>query len=218
LVESFYVESLDIYERLSQIHPDAYEPDLASTLNNLGNLYSDTQRFSESEAYHLRALEIRERLSQTNPDAYEPDLASTLNNLGLLYSNTQRFSESETYHLRALEIYERLSQTNPDAYVTYLTRTLTSLSYILLFLNRYSESEEYAQKALSIYPEDLMPYTNLAASLLLQGRFEEAKELYLKYKDELKDSFLSDFEEFKANNIIPQERLDDVEKIIELLK
>ena len=57
----------------------------------------------------------------------------------------------------------------------------------------------------------------MAASLLLQGRFEEAKELYLKYKDELKDSFLSDFEEFKANNIIPQERLDDVEKIIELL-
>ena len=94
---------------------------------------------------------------------------------------------------------------------------MNNLSYILLFSNKYSDSEEYAQIALSIYPEDLMPYTNLAASVLLQGRYDEAKEIYLKYKDELKNSFLDDFEEFKLNGVIPQERLNDVEKIITLL-
>ena len=62
-----------------------------------------------------------------------------------------------------------------------------------------------------------MSYTNLAASILLQGRYDEAKEIYLKYKDELKNSFLDHFEEFKLNGVIPQERLNDVEKIIKLL-
>ena len=94
---------------------------------------------------------------------------------------------------------------------------MNSLSYILLFSNKYSDSAEYAQKALSIFPEYLITYTNLAASILLQGRYDEAKEIYLKYKDELKNSFLDDFEEFELNGVIPQERLNDVEKIITLL-
>ena len=77
--------SIEIRERLSQANPEAYEPDLAASLNNLGLLYSKTQRFSDSETYHLRELDIYERLSQTHPEVYEPDLAMSLNNLGNLY-------------------------------------------------------------------------------------------------------------------------------------
>jgi tetratricopeptide (TPR) repeat protein len=94
----------------------------------------------------------------------------------------------------------------------------SNLSFFAIFTSNFSDSENYAKEALSLNPDNLGPYANLAASLLLQGRFDEAKEIYLKYKSELKDSFLSDFEKFKANNIIPQERLYDGEKIIELLK
>ena len=48
--------------------------------NNLANLYSDTQRFSESEAMYKQALAVRERLAQSNHQAYEPDLAMAYNN------------------------------------------------------------------------------------------------------------------------------------------
>ncbi len=142
----------------------------------------------------------------------------SLNNLAILYSDIQRFDDSETYYLRAIEIYERLFKQEPNVYyLKNIVRILNSLSYILLFSNKCSESEEYALKALSIFPEYLITYTNLAASILLQGRYDEAKEIYLKYKDELKCDFLDYLEKFKLNDVIPQERLNDVEKIIKLL-
>ena len=151
LVESFYVESLDIYERLSQNNPEAYEPDLARSLNCLAILYRDIQRFVDSETYHLRAIEIRERLSQNNPEAYESDLAQSLNNLGILYCDIQRFDDSETYHLRALEIRERLSQNNPEVYEPHLADSLNNLGILYNVTQRFDDSEVYYLRALDIY-------------------------------------------------------------------
>ena len=88
------------------------------TLNNLANLYSDTQWFDKAEAYYLRALEIRERLASAHPEAYESDVADTLNSLANLYYETQRFNDAEAYYLRALEIYERLFSQWPDLYAS----------------------------------------------------------------------------------------------------
>ena len=62
----YYQKALALYRRPAQSNPQAYEPDLAHALNNLANLYSDTQRFSESEAMYKEALAIRRRLAQSN--------------------------------------------------------------------------------------------------------------------------------------------------------
>ena len=86
---SYYERALSLYRLLAKSNPQTYEPDVAVTLNNLANLYQETQRFTESESLNKEALEIRRRLVHSNPQAYEPDLASTLNNLAILYQNTR---------------------------------------------------------------------------------------------------------------------------------
>ena len=80
--------AMAIYKRLADANPQACEPDLARSYNNLANLYSDTQRFTESEKMYKDALDIFKRLTEFNPQAYEPDLAATYNNLANLYSKT----------------------------------------------------------------------------------------------------------------------------------
>ena len=65
--EAYYLKYKEFRERLVQSNPQAYEPDLADSYNNLAVLYSDTQRFTESEAMHKQALAIHERLAQSNP-------------------------------------------------------------------------------------------------------------------------------------------------------
>ncbi|WP_423808918.1 tetratricopeptide repeat protein, partial [Prevotella dentalis] len=60
---------------------------MATSYNNLAVLYSDTQRFQDSEAMYKSALTIYERLAKANPQAYEPDLATSYNNLAVLYSD-----------------------------------------------------------------------------------------------------------------------------------
>ena len=217
LAEVRYRENLDIYQRLVPISPQAYEPGLATTQNNLGLLYSDTQCYGESEEMYLSAVEIYQRLSVVDPRVYEPYLATTQNNLGLLYRDTQRYGESEEMYLSAVEVYQRLTAVNPQVYEPYLVRACNNLSFLFLAQGNFEEAERYAREGSKYDFTHHTIYTNLAASLLLQGRYAEAEEIYLRYKEELKEDFLSDFEDFYRRGIIPPEREDDVERIKKLL-
>ena len=215
--EEMYLSVLTVYQRLTIANPQVYEPDLAMTQYNLGCLYSDTQRYEDSEKMYLSAMEIRRRLAVANPQVYEPDLADTQYNLGCLYYNIQRYEDSEEMYLSALEVYQRLTAVNPQVYEPYLVRACNNLSFLFLAQGNFEEAERYAREGSKYDSTYHTIYTNLAASLLLQGRYAGAEEIYLRYKEELKEDFLSDFEDFYRRGIIPPEREDDVERIKKLL-
>ena len=215
--EEMCLSAVEIYQRLSVVNPQVYEPDLAMIQNNLGNLYRDTQRYEESEEMYLSAMEIYRRLAAANPQVYESGLARTQYSLGCLYYNIQRYEESEEMYLSALEVYQRLTAVNPQVYEPYLVRACNNLSFLFLAQGNFEEAERYAREGSKYDSTHHTIYTNLAASLLLQGRYAEAEEIYLRYKEELKEDFLSDFEDFYQRGIIPPEWEDDVERIKKLL-
>jgi len=215
--EKLCLSAMEIRRRLAAANPQVYEPDLAMTQYNLGCLYSDTQRYEDSEKMYLSAMEIRRRLAVANPQVYEPDLADTQYNLGCLYYNIQRYEDSEEMYLSAMEIRRRLAVANPQVYEPYLVRACNNLSFLFLAQGNFEEAERYAREGSKYDFTHHTIYTNLAASLLLQGRYAEAEEIYLRYKEELKEDFLSDFEDFYRRGIIPPEREDDVERIKKLL-
>ena len=215
--EKLCLSAMEIRRRLAAANPQVYEPDLAMTQYNLGCLYSDTQRYEDSEKMYLSAMEIRRRLAVANPQVYEPDLADTQYNLGCLYYNIQRYEDSEEMYLSAVEVYQRLTAVNPQVYEPYLVRACNNLSFLFLAQGNFEEAERYAREGSKYDFTHHTIYTNLAASLLLQGRYAEAEEIYLRYKEELKEDFLSDFEDFYRRGIIPPEREDDVERIKKLL-
>lgn len=78
-------------------------PDMARTLNNLGKLCRDQQRFSEAETCFLHAQAIQEQVLL--PD--HPDVAETLHEMARLYQMQERFEEAEFYFLFALEVFEQ---------------------------------------------------------------------------------------------------------------
>ena len=215
--EKLCLSAMEIRRRLAAANPQVYEPDLAMTQYNLGCLYSDTQRYEDSEKMYLSAMEIRRRLAVANPQVYEPDLADTQYNLGCLYYNIKSYEDSEEMYLSALEVYQRLTAVNPQVYEPYLVRACNNLSFLFLAQGNFEEAERYAREGSKYDFTHHAIYTNLAASLLLQGRYAEAEEIYLLYKEELKEDFLSDFEDFYRRGIIPPEREDDVERIKKLL-
>ena len=188
--EAYYLKCKEILERLAQSNPQAYEPYLAMSYNNLANLYSDTQRFSESEAMHKLALAIHERLAQSNPQVYESALAASYNNLAILYSDTQRFAECEEMFKQALAIHERLSQSNPQAYEPDLAMSYNNLAELYRSTQRFSDSEAMHNQALAIYeclaqanpqayePDLAMSYNNLAIVYYKTQRFSESEAMY----------------------------------------
>jgi hypothetical protein len=59
---------------------------VANILNNLGNLYSNTQRLGEAEGAYGEALELYRRLAEKHPSAFQPALGKALTVLALFYA------------------------------------------------------------------------------------------------------------------------------------
>ncbi len=127
-------EAIAAYQTV--LEQTAKPEDRARLLNNLGVLYSDTQRLGEGERAYGEALEIRRELARGNRSAYLPDVAMTLNNLGLLYSATQRLEEGEAGTAEAVAILLPFWQANPGPHGDQLARICGLRAEVLEALGR----------------------------------------------------------------------------------
>ena len=76
---------------------------MATSLNNLALLYSDSGDYARAEPLYKRLLAIREKA--LGPD--HPDVATSLNNLAELYRATGDYANAEPLYKRSLSIYEK---------------------------------------------------------------------------------------------------------------
>ena len=186
--EIYYIRCLYLLQT-AKYREDEYLNKLSGCQQDLGILYSNIQRFAESEAMYKSALEICVRLAKANPDAYEPNLARTQMNLANLYNVTQRFAESEAMYKSALDVYERLAKANPVAYEPDLAMTQMNLGSLYLNTQRLAESEPMYKSALGVFerlakanPDAYEPYlANTKVLLVLvymsTQRFAESESM-----------------------------------------
>ena len=153
-----FEKAINLYEmvlkelrELAKQNPEAYNPDMAMPLNNLGNLLCVTNDFKQAQAHFEEALEIRRELAKQNPEAYKPDVATTLNNLGYLLSDTNHLKQAQAYYEEALEIRRELAKQNPKAYNSYVAMTLNNLVILYLELKKKGDAEKAYQGAHDIY-------------------------------------------------------------------
>jgi hypothetical protein len=140
--EQVYRQLLPRLRSLAAANPAAYLPDLAGPLNNLGILYSATQRLADAEQAFVEARDTYQKLAAANPAVYLPYLATTLNNLGVLYRATQRLADAEQAFVEARDIRRKLAAANPAAYLPDLAETLNNLGIFLSDSGRTGEAEQ----------------------------------------------------------------------------
>ena len=198
-----FEKAINLYEmvlkelrELAKQNPEAYNPDMAMPLNNLGNLLCVTNDFKQAQAHFEEALEIRRKLAKQNPEAYKPDVATTLNNLGNLLNNTNHLKQAQAYYEEALEIRRKLAKQNPEAYNPYVAMSLNNLGSLLKNTNELKQAQSHFEEALEIYrkltklnPEAYNPYVAMSLNNLgcllrvtndfkqAQAHFEEALEI-----------------------------------------
>ena len=193
--KQYYEEILVTYRALATKNPQAYNPDLAGTLNNLGLLLSNNNEIKQAKDCYQEALDIRRDLAKKNPQAYNPYLASTLNNLGLLLSNNNEIKQAKDCYQEALKIYRDLAKKNCQAYNPHLSMTLNNLGLLLSNNNEIKQAQIYYQEALDIRrdlakknPQAYNPYlastlNNLGLLLRKKNEIERAKDCYQKALD-----------------------------------
>jgi len=215
--EVMYKEALIILRRLARSNPQAYEPDVAQTQYNIGLLKIDMKQYKEAIPPLEETLSIYRRISQTNP-AQTQGYEGSLYYLSQLYNVVKDYLAA--YHLNQewLPIVKKKYETNPESLRNYYAENIGNYSWYCIFAKQYAEAEQYAREGLAIDATKHYIYSNLAAALLFQGRYEEAEQIYRQYKDELKDGFIDDFKQYAEAGVIPEERKTDVERIKRLIE
>jgi tetratricopeptide (TPR) repeat protein len=108
---------------------------------------------------------------------------------------------------------------NNEEVINLLSSNYGSLAWYLLFIKEFSDAEIAAKRGLEIDATQEWINSNLALALLYQGKYEEAKALYLQLKDKpygdatYAKTFLEDLVALEAESITHP----DVVKIRKLL-
>ncbi|MET8624679.1 tetratricopeptide repeat protein [Kitasatospora sp. NPDC004669] len=198
------------YRALAKVNPDAYLPDLATSLNNLSNRLGEVGRWEEGLAVIQQAVRIRNMLAETDPDAYLPDLATSLNNLSIRLGEMGRYEQGLAAIQAAVRIRRALAKVNPDAYLPDLATSLNNLSIRLGEMGRQQKGLDAIREAANHYralaklnPDAYLPdlagaLNNLSIRLGEMGRWEEglavaqeAADLYRSLVEANPDAFRS---------------------------
>ncbi len=179
-------EAVQIYRGLARTRPDAFEPDLAASLNNLGSDLADLGRREEALAATDEAVQIYRRLAQARPDAFGPDLALGLSNLGIRLAELGRHEDALAAADEAVQIYRGLAHARPDAFEPGLAMSLNNLGNMFSDLGRSEDALAATGEAVQIrrrlaqprpdafWPDLAMSLNNLGRTLSDLGRREDA--------------------------------------------
>ena len=140
-------EVVKLYRHMAKTNP-AYQVDLAASLGNLGNLYSQLGRLQEALSPTEESVKIHRELAKTNP-THKSDLASSLGNLGILYSELGRIQEALAPTEEAVKIHSELAKINP-AHQGDLAVSLDILGNIYSEVGRIQEALASTKEAVKI--------------------------------------------------------------------
>jgi tetratricopeptide (TPR) repeat protein len=156
----------------------AQHPDIATTLNNLAELYRSQGKDSEVEPLYQEALTI----GRASLSLHSPLLAIYLNNLASLYRSQGKYSQAEPLYQEALSIVRASLPPNHPQLATHLN----NLALLYESQEKYNEAQPLFQEALTIsraslranHPSLATSVNNLAALYELQGKYNEAEPLF----------------------------------------
>ena len=213
--EQMYNSALEIYKRLMGENSFIYGQRLADCLFWLADLQVKQEKYAEAISPFEQALDFyKKEAEQGKSIDYYTKIMSSLDQL---YGQEKKYSQAYQCFKRNIPLLKTIYRSDKNNYAELLKSILVSQSFYSIFEKQYVEAEIYSKEALEVDSTKHVVYGNLAAALLFQGKYQEAEKIYRQYKSELKEGFLSDFEEFSKAGVIPKNREEDVEKIKQLL-
>jgi tetratricopeptide (TPR) repeat protein len=163
-------ETVALRRVLAAKHPNAFLPDLATSLNNLGaHLREVGQREAALDATR-EAVELGRALAIKLPNAFLPDLATSLNNLGAMLSAVGQREAALDATRQAVELYRALAAKHPDAFLPDIAGSVYNLGLCLsavgqreAALNATREAVDLRRALAATHPDAFLP--DLATSL-----------------------------------------------------
>lgn len=213
--EQMYKAAIAIYERLYEGAPQQYLSRLAKRYFDYGMAMLNNNKSNEAIEPVERSLKLCKDMMNDKPD--KALYAANLSGLVGLHNTNKNYATAYSYNKELLPLLKANYNEEAVKWKVVYSGQLLSQSFYANVLGKFEEGELHSLEALKVDSTQHLAYTNLAAAYLLQGKYEAAEKLYRQYKSELKEGFLSDFDELAKAGVIPAERMADVEKIKKML-
>jgi CHAT domain-containing protein/tetratricopeptide (TPR) repeat protein len=174
---SQYREAGELTKRLLTLTERRFgpnHPNVATTLNNLGEFLRFQGRYAEAEPYYDRALAMAEKAMPRD----DGRIGTMLSNIGQLYAEEGRYSDAEATYTRALALTEKaLGPQHPT-----VALVLNNMAELDRRLRRFADAEPLYKRALAI-DEKAAPNDpsigrtlgNLSLLYIDQARYAEAE-------------------------------------------
>src|SRR5271166_5521596 len=181
IAQGKYQEAIPIAERAVEVAKRLHgleHPDMATSLNNLAELYQVMGEYAKAEPLYQEALRIWQKV--LGPD--DPNTAQSLNNLAMLCREMGEYAKAEPLLQEALRIRQKiLGRGHPDT-----AKSLNSLALLYGNMGEYAKAESLFQEALRIRqrvfgpedPDTATSLNNLAELYRAMGECAKAEPLY----------------------------------------
>lgn len=179
-------QAVKLARTLVREQPDAYLPELATSLNDLGNRLAALGQRDSALTATQEAVDIYRALGASRPQAFLAELASSLNNLGIRYGQLGRREDALGVSQEAVSIRRALARDDPHTFLPDLANSLNNLGAMLSRNGRREAALTAARESVDLYrglaeerPEAFLPdlatsVHNLGIRLSNRGRREEA--------------------------------------------
>ena len=180
---SLYDFSLSLSEILLEIRGRVLgqnHPDIATSYNNIGNVYFYKGDYDRALEYYLKAVKIKESVLGGN----HPDTAMSFYNIGMIYSAKGDYDKALEYYLKAVKILESvLGANHPDTAMSY-----NNIGNVYSVRGDYDKALEYHLKAMKIrefvfgeyHLDTAASYDNIGNVYSVRGDYDKALAYYLK--------------------------------------
>jgi tetratricopeptide (TPR) repeat protein len=151
---SHYEQSLEMQRHV--YGPEAKNTDLASTLNNLGELEMELGNYDKARLHYDQSLEMTRHLY--GPEAKNTNLASPLDNLGSLEMKLGNYDKARLYYEQSLEMKRHVY--GPKVKNTNLAKTLANLGLLEKMIGNFDSARENLEEALAMGIASLGQYAS----------------------------------------------------------
>lgn len=217
--KDFEKQTLTAFRELDAKYPNTYQYDIARVLVDLSATCCLLNEKDEARAAIEEFRRILQGLITKSPVEYTLMLADLLGRYAsFCYKND--LEDAMAKAAEALGLYGQFNDT-VLARQSMASQCLRMMSKYMILSEEFTGAEKYALRALELDPGAPWIREYLAHSYLFQGKYDEARKIYLELKDQpapdatktYRDLFLDDFDEFGKSGVTHP----DVEKIRKLL-
>jgi tetratricopeptide (TPR) repeat protein len=113
--ETYYLESMKLYQDLAAVDPLNYLPEVATSFNLFGSLQRTRKKYTQAEVSYMEALKIWRDLTAKDPKIYLPNMVMAILNLALLYQNDMPNKEMSVQYAKEVISYQADLEDSPIA-------------------------------------------------------------------------------------------------------